>query len=493
MYFDFLKQNARIYPYSAAFYIHRKEVSNVFAKLSESINEQFLKLDYLTFLNLVNGVCLYLKKEILSEKGYVGIATRNNIESIVALYALWGTGRIPVLLNPRSSSQEIERIKEIVGEIKVFNPDEIESIINEVINRRKQRELNVRSSIGAEEISTVIPTSGTSSKVKLVGMSFKSYQESFLNSKSQMNYSVKDIWWLSIPLYHSGGLSILLRGLFSGGSVIIAESKTVLQDPEHVFNKVSPSKLSLVQTQIKRLKEIGFNGIKRGTIILAGGGPIDSTLMKAAIDKGIEIIKVYGATETASFVTGLVPNDFYGHEESAGKVMENVIIHILDEKREVLPSGKTGEVAIKSKTIFKGYINDRLETERRFWGDYYLTGDIGYLDDKGFLYILGRKDSMIISGGEKISPEEVEKAILLFPGIRECAVFGVKSKEWGEEVRAAYISATELVEDDIKEFLTKSISAYKIPKKFIRVSELPKTSLGKVKRDELVALTHTIN
>jgi acyl-CoA synthetase (AMP-forming)/AMP-acid ligase II len=155
----------------------------------------------------------------------------------------------------------------------------------------------------------------------------------------------------------------------------------------------------------------------------------------------------------------------------------------------VLLAGKSkndlGEVVVLSKSLFREYYNDTLTTNNKFKDGWYLTDDYGRIDDEGYVYIESRGDDLIISGGENVTPQEVESAIKKHPLIKDVFVFGLKDKTWGQIVCAAIVSET-FTEDSIKNFLNGKLAAYKTPKRFFIVNEIPRNEMGKANRAELL-------
>jgi len=485
MYYNLLKNIAKDNSEAVAFYIEADVVGPELFDFMSREDDRFVRVGYSEFYEIIKRIVKSMGKNYNLRGEYMGVLAENNFETIAILFAIWGSGYIPILLNSKMTEYEIAEIIGVTGSIKVLNQDDIRLLIQSSMKMREGFEGEKVEERGPDELAVILSTSGTRGKVKLVELSFDNYYQSFNNSKKLLDYSPKDKWLLSLPIFHSGGLSIILRALFSRASVIITSSKNVVDNGSEIYENVMPTKLSLVQTQLKRMGDNDFPGVSKGAVVLLGGGPIEPELMSQAIIKGLKVIKVYGSTETASMITGLTGDDFRGREKSAGKPFENVEIEILNKNREVISNGEAGEIAVKSKSIFKGYLNNQSETEKSFFKGYYVTGDIGYLDQEGFLFVLGREDDVIISGGEKILPCEIEKVLNQFQGVTESAVFGIESSEWGEEVCAAMVTTQVISISELKKFLGELLASYKIPKKYFIVSELPKTSLGKIKRERL--------
>jgi long-chain acyl-CoA synthetase len=201
---------------------------------------------------------------------------------------------------------------------------------------------------------------------------------------------------------------------------------------------------------------------------------------------GLTISEGYGMTESASAVTY---NHYYRHViGSVGTTVPGVEVEIRDARGRRVPQGQEGEICIRGYNIMKGYLDNPEETEKAFWGDrWFRSGDVGFLNDEDYLFIVDRLRDMIITGGENVYPREVEELIYTRPEVQECAVVGLPDKEWGERVAAFIIArpGQEIVPEELKIFLKARLSAYKVPKQYLIVEELPKSGAGKILKREL--------
>jgi long-chain acyl-CoA synthetase len=201
---------------------------------------------------------------------------------------------------------------------------------------------------------------------------------------------------------------------------------------------------------------------------------------------GLSIYEGYGMTEAA-------PTVAYNHQHrhvigSVGTAVPGVEIQIRDEKGNVLESNSAGEVCVRGPNIMKGYYNNVEGTREAFWpGNWFRSGDVGILDDNGYLFIVDRLKDMIISGGENVYSTEVEEVLYAFPGVQECAVIGTPDKEWGERVIAFILPKPDQTIDqkELKEFLKARLSAYKVPKRFFMVDDFPRSPAGKLLKRKL--------
>jgi long-chain acyl-CoA synthetase len=200
---------------------------------------------------------------------------------------------------------------------------------------------------------------------------------------------------------------------------------------------------------------------------------------------GLDIYESYGMTESAAMVT-------YNHEYrhvvgSVGTPIDLVEVQIRDSEGNRVEAGEQGEICICGPNITKGYLNHPAETRSAFWGNWFRSGDIGYFDADGYLYIVDRLKDMIITGGENVYPREVEEILYSHPDVLECAVVGLPDKEYGERVTAFIIPPKGRQPDPakLKSFLKTHLAGFKVPKAFFIVDELPKSPAGKLLKREI--------
>jgi len=437
---------------------------------------------------------------VLLEKGIskndpVGIYGPNSPDYLIIILALWQIGGIPVPLNTRLSKEELlEQIKTskckhvlISRELDFNNDDSWIKMIEFPSFEENVKRVNQKTEIDLGATAVIIFTSGSGKSPKGVELSFNSLYQSGFNSNKLLRYSHSDRWLLSLPLYHIGGFSILVRSILWGIPIIFPHSFS----PDDIIIELKnsqPTFISLVAAQLKTLidKKILPNpGLKN---CLLGGGFSNYELVRKAIDLGYPINIVYGSTETSSFVTALLTEEFQVKRNSAGRALPPSNIFIYDENGIELKSYEIGEIAIQSSSLMKGYINQK-HFEKSFRNGIYFSGDIGYLDEEGYLFIVGRKNHLISTGGENVNPAEVESALLQHHEISEAIVFPLKDLKWGEIVAAAVVlksKSGKVTFDELRIFLEERISKFKIPKKIFFEKELPKTELGKVERNELI-------
>lgn len=429
----------------------------------------------------------------ISKNEYVGVLSNNSPEFVVLIFSLWIIDAIPVLINNRLLESEISGLLSVSGCKRIFISNELNSkyswsVVDKIIFPFDNLSVknDIHFNINLDSIALVIFTSGSTGKPKGVEITFANLVQSALIGNQYFSHQENDRWLASLPFYHVGGFSIIIRTFLFGATLIFPESLDI-KHLANAINSVHPTHVSLVSTQLKRLIESGTRPNKELRRVLLGGGFIESSLIESAIQNGWNVAKSFGATETCSFVTVLTPSQFSNRRESAGKALPPNEILILDENKNILPPGNTGEIVIKGNSVTKGYLNNPEETEKKFSMGLYFTGDYGFLDDNGFLYVEARRNDLISTGGENVNPVEVETELLKHPLINEVCVFSLMEREWGQIIAAALVvnSNNNITLEEIKSFLKDKLASFKHPKKILIVESLPKTELGKVQKEKL--------
>jgi fatty-acyl-CoA synthase len=216
-------------------------------------------------------------------------------------------------------------------------------------------------------------------------------------------------------------------------------------------------------------------------IVLASGSALTPELRKAVCGVfGPVLYDLYGSTEVG-WVAIAGPDDIDSRPESVGRPVEGIEVKIFDQNDKECPPGETGEIFIKSAILFEGYTSGE---EKKSIDGYMSIGDLGHLDEEGYLFIEGRADDMVVVGGENIYPIEIEQTIQSVDGVNEASVFGVEDEEYGKILVAVYEGDPET--DKIEAHCKDELASYKVPKRFFKLDELPRTSTGKVIKRDLV-------
>lgn len=300
---------------------------------------------------------------------------------------------------------------------------------------------------------------------------------------------------LAMPCFHVGGTSFGLGIIHSGAHAVIIPE----YDPNEVLTLIERykvSKIFMVPAALKiildspRIDEVDLTSLQ---YIFYGASPIPLNLMRESIDRfGCGFVQMYGMTESGGTIVALPPEDHdpQGNEKmrSVGKALWGVELKIIDEHGNTLGPGIIGEIATRSAKNMKAYWNLPEATKEAFDHDGWLrTGDAGYLDEQGYLYIHDRVKDMIISGGENVYPAEVENAVYSHPDVSDVAVIGVPDKKWGEAIKAFVVLKPGVDQNAqaIIDFTRTQIASYKCPKTIDFIDVLPRNPSGKVLRREL--------
>jgi len=474
-----------------AFLLKTQEMS------SPAVYSNSVQFNYEEFRKKVLSTAGILSAMGLGDKDNIAIIGNSDVDFIINILALWQIKAVPVLVSPRLTNNEItEQI--IMSDCKVILNNKTKKTIDltsdikilsyPLDKKLKPGDIESDKELNPDDTAVIIFTSGASGSSKGVELSFNNLLQSARISDKVIHHNKEDRWLASLPFYHVGGFSIISRSLLFGTPIVIPDSLQI-QDIAEVMENFSPTLCSFVPTQLKRMlvADILPNNELRRTLL--GGGFIDQRLVFDAISDGWNIIKVYGSTETSSFVTSISDEEIYDKPRSVGTAVKPNQIMIVNENRFQIPWGEIGEIAVSSPAVMKGYYNDDEETEKKIEDGFYFTGDIGYVDAEGCLFIESRRTDLIITGGENVNPNEVENRLVEHPEISDAAVFPLKDDDWGEIVAAAIVlenkkNSVEL--DDIQEFVKNDLAGFKIPKKIFIEKELPRNELGKILRTKLI-------
>ncbi|GIW11387.1 MAG: 2-succinylbenzoate--CoA ligase [Dehalococcoidia bacterium] len=334
-------------------------------------------------------------------------------------------------------------------------------------------------------VHSIIATSGTTGQPKGVLLTVGNLTWSAVGSVLALGVGPSDRWLACLPFFHIGGLAILVRAALAGLPVVIHARF----DPAAVnaaLDEQQVSLLSVVATMLERLLaargERPFPASLR--CVLLGGGPVPPALLETCARRAVPVVQTYGLTEAASQVTTLLPEEAGRTGGSAGKPLFPTEVRIVDAHGAPLPAGTLGEIVVRGPTVSPGYDGEP-PPERP--GGWLRTGDLGWLDDEGYLYVSDRRDDLIVSGGENISPAEVEAVIRQHPAVAEVAVVGVRDPVWGQQVVAVVVPASghSLQADAILGHCRARLAGYKVPRRVVVRAELPRTASGKVQRGQL--------
>lgn len=354
--------------------------------------------------------------------------------------------------------------------------------------------------IDPEDLAWVFYTSGTTGRPKGAMLSHRnilSMTQGFLTDINSARLG--DVLLHASPITHGSGLSMFHH---IGRGAANAFPGTRRFDPSLIFQAIERYEVTtmfMAPTMINMLVASGSHGkydLSSLHTIVYGGGPMYvEHLLEAMETFGNIFVQLYGQGEAPMAITSLPKEEHFLSDDpdrlrrlgSAGREVTGVRVAILDEEDRELEVGVTGEICVRSDLVMSGYLNNPSATSETLRNGWLHTGDLGYLDEKAYLFVTDRKNDMIISGGANIYPREVEEVIARHPAVADVSVFGVPDAVWGESVKAALVLShdVQVTEEDIIEFCRVNMASYKKPKSVDFHETLPKNAYGKVEKNEL--------
>ena len=330
----------------------------------------------------------------------------------------------------------------------------------------------------------VLFTSGTTGDPKGVRLTRRNLVASAVGSAYRLGAESGDRWLVCLPMYHMGGLAPLVRSTLYGTTTVIQRSFDAASTAR-VMDRYDVTGVSLVPTMLVRLLDAGWVPPESLRFVLLGGAPASETLLDRALDSGIPVYPTYGATETASQVATATPDDVRAYPGTVGRPLRGTDVSILDTDGSATPTGDRGEIVVSGPTVTPGYLGDT-RTAGAFDDAGFHTGDVGYRDDDGRLWVVGRLDDRIVTGGENVHPAEVADALADRSGVAEAAVVGLPDEEWGERVATLVVPvepANPPTAEAVRSGLRGEVADYALPKTVAFTDELPRTASGTVDRD----------
>jgi o-succinylbenzoate---CoA ligase len=530
--------------------------------------------DYETFNTYVGFNADGLHRLGIGDGSRVGILLPNCIEYAVLVFALWRVGATTVLLNTRLTLDELRYQVAVAGCTAVIaeaglpaeyftslgttvHPFEPHRGITTFLNGRDHDfERWGGTTYTRLKIAAIVFTSGSSGTPKGAQLTFNNLFYAATASTLRLGNVPDDRWLLTLPLYHVGGLSILVRAVLCRAGVVIQNGF----DPAavwHALRNDGITLLSLVPTTLFRLlqsehlpdkhyrgywyvaddppgvlnlpaasnpelrtqnSELGTNNLR---LVLLGGAAATPELVEQAAARGFPIATTYGLTEAASQVCTALPDEARRKPGSVGKPLPFIRVRVVDGDGRDVPQGEYGEIVVYGPNVMWGYLGEARDIPLTQWGtpaylpyaDGFHTGDIGYLDADGDLWLVQRRSDLIVTGGENVYPAEVERVLREHPLVADVCVVGVPDAEWGQRVAAAIDLAPETTIDsvgttyrssvlaspvasnpssaasavssviaDLETYARERLAGYKLPRLWRVVAVLPLTASGKVDR-----------
>lgn len=424
----------------------------------------------------------------------VALLAGNSLEFAVAVHGVARAGAILVPLNTRLTPAELAaQVKGVEPRILLCDDARLEQAGAAAAGAGQEAPVPLgaidaepggplREAHDLDDPFCIIHTSGTTGRAKGAVLTFGNFWASAAGSAFNLGVSQEDRWLACMPLFHVGGLSILVRSAVQGTAAVIQPGFDAGAVATALHGE-GVTLVSVVATMLQRLLEADARPAPpQLRAVLVGGGPVPPPLLERAFARGYPVIQTYGLSETASQVATLSPGEALRRLGSAGKPL------ITTRLRVDAPPGEPGEILVSGPVVMKEYWRDPTATAHALRGGWLHTGDIGRLDGEGFLTVLDRRDDLIVSGGENVYPAEVEAALAAHPAVAAAAVAGLPDERWGQAVAAAVVLRAPASGDTLRDWLRGRLAGYKVPRQVTIVEALPMTANGKIQRHLVRAL-----
>lgn len=444
----------------------------------------------------------------------VGILARNHRWFLVALYGAARVGARIILLNSEFSGPQIKEVSEREGaKVIIYDDEYTAAVAHAEPELGKLRALGVNPDSDTPSGSTdetladviargngrpapkagkhpsiIILTSGTTGTPKGANRAAPPSLAPIGGVLSHVPFKAGEVTSLPAPMFHALGFLHATIAMMLGTTLVLRrrfKPATVLEDVEkHQVTAmvVVPVMLSRMLDHLEQMKpKPNLSSLR---IVFVSGSQLGAELASRALkDLGPVIYNLYGSTEIA-FASIARPKDLSINPSTVGPVVKGITVKIIDDNGNELPQGQVGRIFVRNTFPFKGYTGGG---GKQIIDGMLSSGDVGYFDEHGLLYVSGRDDEMIVSGGENVFPAEVEDLISGHPDVIEATALGVEDKEWGARLKAFVVKAegANLDEDSIKTYVKEHLARYKVPREVVFLDELPRNPTGKILKREL--------
>ncbi len=442
--------------------------------------------------DLSGRIAAGLMKSGAKQGDRIALLAANGTSTAAAIHAVPRSGATLVPLNTRLRAPELQHQLQIAKPRVVIIDEEHRDLLGSTATNTTVLGLEdlsdepdispSRISVNANFPHTVMFTSGTTGTPKGVILSAGNHYNSAIAAMINMGVAETDRWLCCVPLFHMAGLSILIRSAIFGIPVVLQRTFNP-EDANRAIETQHVSIASVVPTMLSRMLDARDDRAFPGTFrsALTGGGPLARELLERCSAAGIPVTQTYGLTETASQIVTLAPSESLIRLGAAGRALWGSEVRVVDDGGKPLGANNPGEIQVAGPTVMAGYLDNPKATACAFDGRWLRTGDIGRIDDDGYLHVLDRRTDLIISGGENIYPAEVESVLLAHPGVQDAAVVGLHHPDWGQRP-VAFVVPTGGTINGLIEHCATNLATYKCPDTIHFVDTLPRTAAGKLQR-----------
>ncbi|WP_084268617.1 acyl-CoA synthetase [Oceanobacillus damuensis] len=505
----------------------RNTLGDLLARTRDRLPDKFAivyknkRLTYAELDDLVNQTAQALSTDGMKKGDMVTVMSKNSLDFVLVTFALARIGAVMIPINYMLTQEDIRYILEHAEVTGLIASEEYANLLEQsaggmTIRHRYLMDVPIDSNeqlsswtslskareghstdfldvqLEDDELAQVLYTSGTESRPKGVMLTHKSIISEYVSTIFDAKMETSDVAIHALPLYHSAQLHVFL-----GPSIYIGSSGIILDtaSPELILKTIEEEKATqlfcppTVWIALLRHPDFDTRDLSSLKKCYYGAAIMPREIIKELTERlpDAKLWNCYGQTEVAPLVTVLQPEDQLTKLGSAGKPILNVQTKIFDDHGMEVPYGETGEIVHRTPHAMKGYLHDPDKTAEAFRNGWFHTGDLGVMDEDGYITVVDRKKDMINTGGVNVSSREVEEAIYQLEGVSEVAVISIPDAYWIEAVTAIIVPKDDatLTEDDVIEFCKGKLSKFKIPKYVDFTKELPKNPSGKVLKRSL--------
>ncbi|WP_341996534.1 o-succinylbenzoate--CoA ligase [Microbacterium sp. LWH7-1.2] len=471
-------------------------------------------LTYREFADSADGVASLLAEQGIVKGDRVAVLGNNSAEFLVLMFGVLRIGAVLVPVNVRLAAPEISHVLRdsgarmllhdaefttTVGALEASAVEHVMELGQGTLDRPGLGRLIVPvaggadAAAGGDDPAVILYTSGTTGKPKGAVLSHANLTWNSLNCVVDYDIVTSDVTLLISPLFHAAALGMGALPAILKGATLVVERAFDAGRVLNLIESLSVTMVSGVPTTFQLLAEHprwADTNLTSLRTITCGGSAVPSRVLDAFEERGLSFSQGYGLTETAPGATSLAPTMTHVKQGSVGLPHFFADVRVVDDAGGLVPIGALGEIQIAGPNVFLGYHNLAEASAAAFTTDgWFRSGDIGYFDEDGYLFIADRLKDLIISGGENIYPAEIEDLLYSMDGVTGAAVVGAGDDRWGE-VPVAVLTVREgtaVTLDDVRAHLQGHLARYKLPKAVMVVEELPRTASGKVRKAELRA------
>jgi acyl-CoA synthetase (AMP-forming)/AMP-acid ligase II len=455
-----------------------------------------------------NALAHALSDEGIKEGDGVGIMCRNHRGFVEATVAISKLGADALYLNTAFAAPQLTEVVKREKPAALIYDEEFGELLEDAGKRRKRfvawhdeeetEDPNLGELIAAGDTEDVIPpdregravilTSGTTGTPKGASRGNPQSMDPAVAMLSKIPLNARQVTHIAAPLFHSWGFGHFTLGLILGSTYVLRRKF----DPEACLAEIARYRcdsLVVVPVMMQRILELPEETRSKYDVsslkaVAASGSALPGDLAIEWMDTfGDNLYNLYGSTEVA-WATIATPEDMRAAPDTAGRAPRGTVVKLFDEQGSEVPPGGTGRIFVGNEMLFEGYTGGG---SKDLIDGLMATGDVGRLDEAGRLFVEGRDDEMIVSGGENVFPKEVEEILAKHPAVAEVAALGVEDKDFGQRLKAFVVleKGKKAGEGDLKSHVKKNLAGYKVPREVVFLDELPRNATGKVLKREL--------